>query len=197
MKNLFKTLENYFSFFLLFIAFSLAVSTIFSKGDPAIFFSPIWITVFFICEFYFIFISIIKLSTRKFLQGATLLSITTLAIFFHLNAISFEHKYIPVKRFNSSKSKLLENDRIMLLEHGFGDTEKLKNYEKAVFLSNSKEVTVELNKPLKLSKNRKILLTGNGQNFLITRSAFLLEMLIAAATSVLLAIIMVGREWKK
>lgn len=197
MKNIFSTLEKSFSYYLLFISFALAASTVFSKGNPEIFSSRIWIAVYFFSGLYLFTLTLLKFHRKEFINGAFFSAVTFLLVFYFFNTANFEYTYIQIKGFNESKEVLLENNRIMLLEHGFGDTGKLRNYEKAVFLSNGEEVTVELNKPLRLKNSTKLLLTGNGQRFLVTRSTFLLEILIAAVASVLLSFILIGREWKK
>jgi hypothetical protein len=108
-----------------------------------------------------------------------------------------KHEYIAIKDFNVSKTQLLEKNEVTLLEHGFGDTEKLRNYERAVFLFNGKAHVVELNKPLSIGNNRKILLTGDGKRILITKSNFLFEITIVVFTITLLMVLIMRKKWKQ
>jgi len=197
MQRTFNFFEKHFSSFLLFFSISLAISNIFSKGNPRIYFSNTWLAVFLVLGVYLSIITAIKLYKKNYVKGLILFLTTLLLTFYFLNVFNFSHEYLSIEDFDPASSTLLRNETVILLDHGFGDTEKLKNYERATFLYNSEEIIVELNKPLKLKNNKKILLTGNGKDLLVTRSEFLIEMVLIALIIMFLSIILTGKQWKR
>ena len=197
MKKFLKFSEKYFAIYLLFLSISSAVSTILSKGSPAIFFSPVWLAVSVVSVIYLTVFVISKFVWKKYLEGLFSILIFTLLFFYYLNTLSLKFEYVSVKNFNASEKGLLEKNEVMLLEHGFGDTGKLKNYERAIFLVNGKKIITELNHPVKLKGNRKILLTGDGQRFLITKSDYLAEITVTAFAIIILMACIIRKKWNR
>ncbi len=188
-----KTFKSIYPYLIFFTALSSVLTTIIFKGDPSPFFSDGWLTVFGVCfsaTIYFSFVSILK---KDYLKGISLLLLSATAIFFWLNSINFKYEEISPQNFNDHKSDLLLTGEVILYEHGYGDTDDLLGYERAVFIYDKKPVVAELNKPLYLSEGRKIILTGGG-GILVTRSLYIFHTAVFAILLALFLLVFAVKE---
>jgi hypothetical protein len=174
-----KTFKAYYPYLIFFIAVSSALTTVMFKGEPSLFFSNGWLAVFGIGFSATIYLSFTCLIKKDYLKGICLGLLSVTAMFFWLNSINFKYEEIPPEDFNDHKSSLLSPGEIILYEHGYGDTDKLLGYERAVFIHDKEPLTAELNKPLYLSEGRKIILTG-GRDILVTQSLYIFHTAVAA-----------------
>ncbi len=165
-----KSIAGYLIFSLSVI---LALTVLMFKGSTAPFFTLPFVILAVVVLFFLFGSFLFFLFKKRALLAISHLLAAMILLFYGFNERSFVWAELSISDFNESEKSMILKEKPELVEYGYGDTEKLKNVEKAVFNQKGKSITAELNSPVVLDDNVKIFVTGRGEKFLVTRSEYL------------------------